>query len=162
MSKPEFVAITYIATTPEKLWAALTQGEITRRYWHDRRIESDWQVGSPMRFYEGDSAEVTDSGDVQESDPPRRLVYSFRNGEPSQRKPETRLAFTIEPQPETGIVKLTVVHDLIKAEDIGLWREGWSPKLATLKSLLEGSPAAVALNQMSTRMVAEHRAKKSK
>ena len=54
MGEPEFVYETDVKTTPEKLWAALTDGEITRRYWFDRRIESDWRPGSPVRFYDGD------------------------------------------------------------------------------------------------------------
>src|SRR5918999_2670510 len=48
VNKPAFVYVTYIATTPEKLWTALTDGEFTRRYWGGRRIRSDWIVGSPV------------------------------------------------------------------------------------------------------------------
>ncbi|HEY9422742.1 MAG TPA: SRPBCC domain-containing protein [Thermoanaerobaculia bacterium] len=79
MAKPEFVYVSYIATTAEKLWAALTQGEMTKVYWYGRRIESDWTVGSPVRFFDHDSDVLTDSGVVIECDPPRRLVYSFKN-----------------------------------------------------------------------------------
>src|SRR2546428_8233056 len=69
MAKPEFVYVTYIATTPEKLWAALTRGEFTKKYWYSRRIESDWTVGSAVRFFDGDSDVLTDSGVVLECDP---------------------------------------------------------------------------------------------
>ncbi len=78
MGKPEFVYVTYIATTPEKLWAALTRGEFTKRYWYGRRIESNWTVGSPVKFFDGDSDVLTDSGVVLACNPPRRLVYTFR------------------------------------------------------------------------------------
>ncbi len=74
MTKHEFIYVTYIATTPQRLWDALTQGEFTKKYWYDRRIASDWRVGSPVRFYDGDSDVLTDDGVVLESDPPRRLV----------------------------------------------------------------------------------------
>lgn len=77
MSKPEFVYVSYIATTPQKLWDALTRGEFTKIYWFDRRIESEWKTGSPLRFFDGDSERVTDSGKVLEYDPPHRLAYTF-------------------------------------------------------------------------------------
>jgi uncharacterized protein YndB with AHSA1/START domain len=47
MSKPEFVYTTYIKTTPEKLWHALTDRDFTRRYWMDCTLTSDWKAGSP-------------------------------------------------------------------------------------------------------------------
>jgi uncharacterized protein YndB with AHSA1/START domain len=78
MSEPTLVYETDIATTPERLWAALTDRARTRRYWFDRRIESDWKVGSPVAFYDGASDLVTDTGTVLECDPSRRLVYTFR------------------------------------------------------------------------------------
>jgi uncharacterized protein YndB with AHSA1/START domain len=74
MDKHEFVFVTYIATTPERLWQALTQGELTRRYWCDRRVESDWHLGSAVRFYDGDGDAPTDDGEVLACEPNRRLV----------------------------------------------------------------------------------------
>src|ERR1044071_7219195 len=111
MSKPEFVYVTYIATTPERLWAALTEGEFTKQYWYDRRIESDWTVGSPVSFFDGDSDTLTDSGVVLEYDPPRTLAYSFTNefGPPDQQRQYSRVRFTLEAQ--DGMVKLMLVHD---------------------------------------------------
>lgn len=71
MTRPQFVYVSYINTTPQKLWDALTRGEFTKKYWFGRRIESDWHKGSPVRFYDGDSDVLTDDGVVLESDPPR-------------------------------------------------------------------------------------------
>jgi uncharacterized protein YndB with AHSA1/START domain len=141
MAKPEFVYVMYIATTPEKLWAALTQGEFTKKYWYGRRIESDWTVGSPVRFFDRDSEDVTDNGFVLECDPPRRLVYSFRNESPEGRKQGySRVSFTLEPHP--GLVKLTLVHDELPNEQAAKdFREGWAPILSSLKTFLEsGKP----------------------
>ena len=50
MNEPKFVYVTYIATTPEKLWQALTDGAFTERYWFGTRIESDWTLGARVRF----------------------------------------------------------------------------------------------------------------
>ncbi len=143
MSKPEFVYVSYIATTPERLWAALTGGEFTKQYWWNRRIESDWQVGSPVRFYDGDSDTVTDDGVVLASDPPRLLSYTFR---PIGTSPVgtldgySRVTFTIEPFEE--VVKLKLVHDdLVDDEMAAAFREGWAPILSSLKTFLElGKP----------------------
>lgn len=141
MSEPAFVYETDIATTPDRLWAALTTGQLTRQYWFDRRIESDWTVGSPVRFYDGATDVVTDSGTVLECDPPRRLVYTFRpemdqHGNPADWEP-TRVAFDLEPL-ATGQVRLRLVHDqLASPDDVEGWRTGWTPILTSLKTFLE-------------------------
>jgi uncharacterized protein YndB with AHSA1/START domain len=136
MGKPEFVYVTYIATTPERLWDALTDGQFTRQYWYDRRIESSWESGAPVRFYDGASATITDEGIVLVADRPRQLAYTFRyTGQPAE-EPASRVTFSLEPG--DGLVKLTLVHDLIGAEEaVAGWREGWSPILSSLKTLLE-------------------------
>jgi uncharacterized protein YndB with AHSA1/START domain len=72
MSKPPFVYVTYINTTPEKLWEALTDGEFTRRYWGRRRIQSDWSVGSPVRHVREDGG-IDWEGEVLQAQPPRLL-----------------------------------------------------------------------------------------
>ena len=141
MGEPEFVYETDVKTTPEKLWAALTDGEITRRYWFDRRIESDWRPGSPVRFYDGDR--VSDHGEVLESDPPRRLVYTFHpdlGPDHPAYGHYTRVAFDLEPVP--GGVRLRLVHDrLMGPDDVDGWRQGWGPILANLEKMFsENSP----------------------
>jgi uncharacterized protein YndB with AHSA1/START domain len=140
--KPEFVYVTYIQTTPEKLWDALTHGEFTKQYWYQRRIESDWSVGAPVRFYEGDSNTVTDSGKVLEANPPKRLSYTFRPevSDEDRAMGFSRVTFTLEPQ--ESLVKLTLVHDeLPDWETANSFREGWSPILSSLKTFLEtGKP----------------------
>jgi uncharacterized protein YndB with AHSA1/START domain len=140
LATAEFVYVTYIATTPEKCWAALTSGAFTRTYWYDRRIESDWKVGAPVNFYDGDSNTVTDSGEVLEYDPPKRLSYTFRNefsGEPTDMG---RVTFTLEAH--ENLVKLMLVHDELPSEEMAIgFREGWAPILSSLKTFLEtGKP----------------------
>lgn len=150
MSKPDFVYPTYIATTPEKLWAALTRGELTKPYWYDRRIESDWKVGSPVRFFDGASDVVTDRGEVLEIDPPRRLSYTFRpefSEEAAQTMGFSRVSFTIEPH--EGQVKLTLVHDELPSEEMAAgFREGWAPILSSLKTFLETGKPLPRLRQL--------------
>ncbi|HEX2912474.1 MAG TPA: SRPBCC family protein [Chloroflexia bacterium] len=142
MAKPQLVYVTYIATTPERLWEALTGGEFTRIYWYNRRIESEWQVGSPVAFYDGDSQTVTDKGEVLTYEPPRKLAYTFRYMlEPGGPFSEpSRVSFSLEP--DGGLVKLTLIHDQLPDEEtVDGFREGWAPIISSLKTYLEtGKP----------------------
>ena len=145
MTRPQFVYVSYINTTPQKLWDALTRGEFTQKYWFGRRIESDWHKGSPVRFYDGNTDVVTDDGVVLESDPPRRLSYTFRQvGIEMQ---PTRVTFTIDTRDD--LVKLTLVHDEMPDEAMAeAFREGWAPILSSLKTYLEsGQPLQIKINK---------------
>ncbi|ASW53313.1 SRPBCC domain-containing protein [Plantactinospora sp. KBS50] len=141
MAEAAFVYETEIATTPQRLWTALTTGSLTRAYWFDRRIESDWLVGSAVTFYDGTSDRITDTGVVLESVPPRRLVYSFRyeDGPVTELdRPYTRVTFEIEPL-DGGKVRLRLVHDQFASpDDVAGWEAGWTPILANLQAFLEG------------------------
>ena len=74
--KPSSVFATYIVTTPEKLWEALTNGDCTKRYFFGRRMESDWKVGSPFKLVMEDGR-IDSQGKVVESEPPRRLAVTW-------------------------------------------------------------------------------------
>ncbi|MCA6122450.1 SRPBCC family protein [Bradyrhizobium sp. WSM 1704] len=146
MKKPEFVYVTYIETTPEKLWDALTQSEFTRQYWFDTELKSDWQVGSPLALVM--SGQTTDTGKILEADRPRRLSYTFKHeADPEMRKePATKVVFTLEQH--GNIVKLTVTHEGFGAGSKLLdgISKGWPAILSGLKSLLEtGKAAAIPL-----------------
>jgi uncharacterized protein YndB with AHSA1/START domain len=137
----KFVYITYIRTTPEKLWDALTKPEFTRAYWCETWQESTWEAGSPWRIMIPDGR-VADSGEVLEIDRPRRLVLSWRN-EVTERKTEgySRATFDLEPVGES--VKLTVTHEMERdgSKFIAAVSNGWPHILASLKSLLETGTA---------------------
>ncbi len=136
MSKPAMIHVTYIETTPEKLWEALTSGAFTKLYWFGRRIESDWTVGAPVRFYDSADDSLTDSGDVLVYDEPKTLAYTFKNEVSADEQVPGRVTFTIEPR-STTVVKLEVVHDEIAEDTVEGWRNGWGPILANLKTYLE-------------------------
>jgi uncharacterized protein YndB with AHSA1/START domain len=136
MSKPAMIHVTYIETTPEKLWEALTSGAFTKLYWFGRRIESDWTVGAPVRFYDSADDSLTDSGEVLVYDEPKTLAYTFKNEVSADEQVPGRVTFTIEPR-STTVVKLEVVHDEIAEDTVEGWRNGWGPILANLKTYLE-------------------------
>jgi uncharacterized protein YndB with AHSA1/START domain len=137
----KFVYVTYIRTTPGKLWDALTKPEFTRAYWCETWQESTWDAGSPWRIMIPDGR-VADSGEVLEIDRPRRLVLSWRN-EFTEMKTEgySRATFDLESVGES--VKLTVTHEMDRdgSKFIAAVSKGWPHILASLKSLLETGTA---------------------
>jgi uncharacterized protein YndB with AHSA1/START domain len=141
MSKPEFVYVTYIETTPEKLWEALTSSEFSKRYWFGTELKTDWKVGSPFALVMNGT--TTDTGEILEADRPRRLSYSFQhvlNEEMRSERP-TKVVFTIEPHGK--FVKLTLTHEGF-AEGSRLLdgvSKGWPAIMSSLKSLLESGTA---------------------
>jgi uncharacterized protein YndB with AHSA1/START domain len=136
MSKPEFVYATYIETTAEILWHALTDGDFTERYWFGHRVASDWKVGGPYQFTKQGKPIV--EGKVLESDPPKRLAYTWDAcSADASRERTSRVTFDLEPRGK--VIKLTVTHDNLDEggktlRDIS---GGWPMLMATLKSLLE-------------------------
>jgi uncharacterized protein YndB with AHSA1/START domain len=144
MSKPEFVYVTYIETSPEKLWQALTSGDFTERYWFGARLRSDWKVGSTFEMVRGDGT-VSDAGQVVECDEPRRLAYTFVNLSDKYKDDVPALAtFTLEPYGK--LVKLTLTHQGF-AEGSKFFSgisKGWPAILSSLKSILEtGRPLEI-------------------
>jgi uncharacterized protein YndB with AHSA1/START domain len=136
MNKPEFVYTTYIETTAEKLWEALTDGDFTERYWFGHRVTSDWKAGSPYRFAKQGAQTI--AGKVLVVDPPRRLAYSWDSCSPeAQRERTSRVTFDLEPRGK--VVKLTVTHDELDERGVTLRNisGGWPMVVASLKSLLE-------------------------
>jgi uncharacterized protein YndB with AHSA1/START domain len=137
-TKPFFVYVTYIGATPEKVWDALIDGEMTKLYWGVHKNVSDWKVGSRWTHEDYETGKVAVSGTVVESDPPRRLVLTW--GSAGEERP-SRVTFDI--QPFMGAVKLTVTHDDLDPESprANMTREGWQAILSSLKTLLEtGKP----------------------
>ena len=134
MTKPQFVYVTYILTTPEKVWAALTDPELTRQYWVHANV-SDWKVGSPWEHrLPGKSPDVV--GKVLEADPPRRLVTSWAPpSEPDNPDKISRVAIEIEEM--GGKVRLTVTHTDLDAQSLKDVSGGWPAVLSNLKTLLE-------------------------
>lgn len=144
MSKSEFVYVTYIRTTPEKLWSALSNAEFMKQYWFGMHCECDWKVGSPWKLVFADGR-IADAGELVEIDPPKRLVLKWRNEWKPEMKAEGYSRCTFDLEPMKGAVKLTVTHAMDRAPSrfIEAVSGGWPKILSNLKSLLETGTVAL-------------------
>lgn len=140
-----FVYVTFIRTTPEQLWAALTSPDFMKKFWFGMHHETDWKAGSSWRLVFPDGR-VADTGEIVEIDPPRRLVLKWRNEFRPELKSEGYSRCTVELEPLAGAVKLTITHVMARAESkfIEAVSGGWPRILSNLKSLLETGSVAVS------------------
>ncbi|HEY4261708.1 MAG TPA: SRPBCC family protein [Schlesneria sp.] len=138
MTDSRFVYVTYIRTTPQKLWQALIEPEFTRQYWCETWQDCEWKVGSSWKLMIPDGR-VGDAGEVVEIEPGRRLVLSWQNQFMPELREEgfSRMTYELEQQGE--VVKLTVIHEMNRPDSklINGVSSGWPNILASLKSLLE-------------------------
>jgi uncharacterized protein YndB with AHSA1/START domain len=141
-AQSSFVYVTYIRTTPERLWQALIEPEFTRQFWCGTTQDCTWQVGASWRLMIPDGR-IGDAGEVIEIDPPRRLVLSWRNEFRPELRAEGYSRLTCALEQEGEMVKLTIAHQMDRPESklIDAVSNGWPLILASLKSLVEtGQP----------------------
>ena len=133
-----FVYVTYIRTTPEELWTALTTSEFVKKYWFRMNFETDWKVGSPWKLMFPDGR-IADIGEIVELDRPRRIVLKWRNEFRPELTAEGYARCSIALEPQNGAVKLTISHTIECADSklIEAVSGGWPRILSNLKSLLE-------------------------
>lgn len=145
MSKPSFVYVIYIASTPEKVFRALTSTEMSKQYWSGNYVESDWKAGSTfaLRLPRHEKQDIT--GEVLEFDPPRRLAYTFHPHHGGMEdEGASRVVFEIEAHEDQ--VKLTVTHDgfEVGSKVLESVSRGWPHVLSSLKSYLESGKGMMA------------------
>ncbi|WP_145947853.1 SRPBCC family protein [Paenibacillus sp. Y412MC10] len=141
MCKRSFVYVTYIAATPENLWQALTDGDLTEKYFFGTRVESEWTVGSSVNYLRG--GEVTDYGKVLACDAPRQLSFTWiYKGDNTPRNSPGVVTFEL--QPMGSVVKLILRHENLLDSDFvdeertfEGYNNGWPAILSNLKTFLE-------------------------
>jgi uncharacterized protein YndB with AHSA1/START domain len=138
MSDTALVYTTYIKTTPEKLWAAITNPEFARQYWGGHVNISDWKKGSTWRHeYTTEDNRVRVMGKVLEITQPKRLVITWF--EPDNKADESTVAFDIKQVQD--LVRLDVVHSKLSADMARKVSGGWPLVLSSMKSFLETGKA---------------------
>jgi uncharacterized protein YndB with AHSA1/START domain len=138
MAGSTFVYVTYIRTSADKLWSALTGADFMRQYWFDMHCESDWQAGSSWRMMFPDGR-VADTGEIVESAPPKRLAIRWRNEFRPELKAEGYSLCVMEIEAVGDASKLTITHSIEKDDSnfIRAVSGGWPRIMSNLKSLLE-------------------------
>jgi uncharacterized protein YndB with AHSA1/START domain len=140
-NKSQFVYVTYISSTPEKVFNALMDPEMTRKYWAHLNV-SDWKVGSSWKHEDSSTGETHLVGKVVEVTPPRRLVITWSApGDGGIEEKHSRVTFEIDSSGKA--VRLTVTHDELEPGsemERGITR-GWPVVLSNLKTLLETGQA---------------------
>jgi len=138
MARSTFVYVTYILTTPEKLWSALTDAEFMKQYWFGNHCESQWSAGSSWKMMYPDGR-IVDAGEIVEAEPPRRLVIRWQNQFKPELKAEGVSLCTMELEPSETAVKLSITHTIERepSKFIEAVSRGWPKVISNLKSLME-------------------------
>src|SRR6185369_9768045 len=134
----QYVYVTYIRTTPQRLWDALTSPEFQKKYWFNMHQESTWKTGASWKMLFEDGR-VADAGEILEADPPRRLVIKWLNEFRPELKAEGPARCTYEIEEVQDAVKLTIIHESERENSkvIEAVSGGWPRILSNLKSYLE-------------------------
>jgi uncharacterized protein YndB with AHSA1/START domain len=144
MARSTFVYVSYIRTTPEELWSALTDAEFMKQYWFGNHCESQWTVGSSWRMVYPDGR-IVDAGEIVEAEPPRRLVIRWHHQDKPELKAEGPSLCTMELEPSGPAVKLSITHTIERegSKLISAVSGGWPKVISNLKSLLETGSAVL-------------------
>lgn len=147
--RSNYLYVTYIKTSAERLWEALTSTEFTAQYWLGARVEADWRVGGEWKLAFSDGR-LADAGEVLDYDPPHRLAIRWRNHWSPELNAEGWSRCTMEVEPQGEVMKLTVTHSIDVADSklIVAVSGGWPKILSNLKSLLETGTAPMPPKQI--------------
>jgi uncharacterized protein YndB with AHSA1/START domain len=148
-AKSRFVYVTYIRTTPEQLWAALTTPEFMKKYWFGMNIETDWKTGSPWKLV-FPIGRVADIGEIVEIEEPKRLILRWRNQFRPDLHEEGYARCTMNIGQEGEVVRLTITHEIDKPDSklIDAVSIGWPKILSSLKTLLETGAALPPVGEL--------------
>jgi len=137
-NQSSFVYVTFIRTTPDKLWSALITADFMKEYWFGGNFKTEWKAGARWELVYPDGR-VTDAGEIEEFDPPKQLVLKWRNEFRPELKAEGFARCTISLEPISDAVKLTITHTIDRADSklIEAVSGGWPQILSNLKSLIE-------------------------
>ena len=143
-NRSHFVYVAYIRTTPARLWEALTDPRFIHQYWFGTTVECAWKKGSSWKMVRPDGS-LTDSGEILEIDPPRRMVIRWQNRWNPELEAEGPSRCTIELEPMERAVKLTITHEIDRADSkfITAVSGGWPRIVSNLKSMLETGEIAI-------------------
>ena len=144
VAQSTFVYVTFIRTTSDQLWSALTNSDLMKEYWFGMHFKTEWKAGAQWELI-FDDGRVADTGQIAEWEPPKRMVLKWRNEFKPELKAEGFAYCTIELEPVSDAVKLTITHSMDRADSkfIEAVSGGWPKILSNLKSWLETGEVAL-------------------
>jgi len=144
MAKSTFIYVTYIRTTPQELWSALTDAQFMKQYWFGMHCECLWTSGSAWKLV-SDTGQIFDAGEIVEADPPRRLVIRWQHRNKPEIAAEGESLCTMDLEASGTAVKLCITHSIDRepSKFIEAVSGGWPKILSNLKSLLETGSVAL-------------------
>ena len=144
MARSTFLYVSYIRTTPQRLWTALTDPEFMKQYWFGNHWESQWTAGSSWKNVSGDG-QILDAGAIVEAEPSRRLVIRGQHQNRPELKAEGDSLCTMELEPSGTAVKLSITHTIERERSklLEAVSGGWPKVISNLKSLLESGSVAI-------------------
>jgi uncharacterized protein YndB with AHSA1/START domain len=140
--KDKFVYVTYIRSSPEKIWDAITKPEFCKQFWFGVVLDSEWKKGSPWKMVFEDGS-ISDEGEILEADRPNRLVLKWHHRLFPEMKAEGWSRCTFDIADENGLAKLSILHEIDREHSkfIEGVSGGWPKILSSLKTFLEsGAP----------------------
>lgn len=146
MSRSTFVYVSYINTTLEKLWSALTEdSEFMKQYWFGVHCQSGWRVGSSWKMVSSDGSSIIAMGEIAEIEPLKRLVIRWEDQQRPEYKAEGVSLCTIELEPFNNAIKLSITHSMAceSSKLIEGVSGGWPKIISNLKSLIEAGAAII-------------------
>jgi uncharacterized protein YndB with AHSA1/START domain len=145
MTESRFVYVTYINTTPRKLWDAMMSPEFMKQYFFGVTFDTDWKPGSDWRMIHTDG-DVTDAGQIIEFNPPSKLELSWRHEMSPEAKAEGYGRCRMEVEPAGEAAKLTITHwsEVENSRMIAAVSGGWPQIISNLKSLIETGKVVLA------------------
>jgi uncharacterized protein YndB with AHSA1/START domain len=151
VGKSSFVYVTYIRTSPERLWSALTSREFAQQYWRGAHPEAEWKIGGSWKLVYP-SGQLCDTGEIVAFEPSKRLSIRWRNEWKPELKAEGWSLCTMEIEPVGEAVKLTVTHSMERegSKLIEAVSGGWPQILSNLKSLLETGSVVLGPKEVPT------------
>ncbi|HTB95531.1 MAG TPA: SRPBCC family protein [Terracidiphilus sp.] len=143
-AESNYVYVTFIRTTPEKLWSALTDPSQMKKYWFGVHVESAWNPGAGWKMFLPDGT-LADSGEILEVEKPKRIRIKWRNEFRPELKAEGYSLCTMELESYGSSVRLTISHSIERADSkfIQAVTDGWPKVLSNLKSYLETGEVAL-------------------